>query len=394
MNKTYKIVEVDDRKTEKEFLYLPVKLYKNDENWIRPLDKDIEEVFDRKVNKYFRDGDCIRWILLDADDKTIGRVAAFVDYKGSLKNTQPTGGMGFFECINDQKAAFLLFDQCKKWLEKKGMKAMDGPVNFGDRDRWWGVLVDGFVEPNYCIPYNFPYYKDLFEAYGFQNYFNQYTYYRLIREAKEGLSPAIIERAERILKNPRYTFKHLDLKDVDKYTEDFRTVYNKGWANFAGVKEISEAHAKALMKTMKPIIDEKLMWFAYFDDQPVAFFLMVPELNQYFKYVNGKMNFAGTMKFLYHKWMHHCTKACGIVFGVVPEHHGKGVEAAIIMAFSKVAFDSNFQYKYLEFNWIGDFNPTMMRLLGQVGAKIVKTHVTYRYMFDPSLPFKRAAHVS
>ena len=63
----------------------------------------------------------------------------------------------------------MLFDQCKSWLQARGMEAMDGPINFGNRDRWWGLLIEGYQhEPNYQCNYNFPYYKDLFEAYGFQ----------------------------------------------------------------------------------------------------------------------------------------------------------------------------------------------------------------------------------
>ena len=61
---------------------------------------------------------------------------------------------------------------------------MDGPINFGDRDQWWGLLVKGFeFTPLYANPYNFEYYIKLFENYGFQNYFNQHTY---LRELKAG----------------------------------------------------------------------------------------------------------------------------------------------------------------------------------------------------------------
>src|SRR5687768_7190333 len=109
-----KIQEVITPTQVKEFLLLPTRLYKNEPHWIRPIDADIESVFDTEKNKTFRHGECIRWILKNDQDQTIGRVAAFVNQKTSKKgNDQPTGGMGFFECINDQPAAFMLFDTCK-----------------------------------------------------------------------------------------------------------------------------------------------------------------------------------------------------------------------------------------------------------------------------------------
>ena len=49
-----KIKEVVSKGDRSEFLFLPVKLYKNFPQWIRPLDKDIEAVFDPEKNKSFK----------------------------------------------------------------------------------------------------------------------------------------------------------------------------------------------------------------------------------------------------------------------------------------------------------------------------------------------------
>ncbi|MDN5201728.1 hypothetical protein QQ008_10155 [Fulvivirgaceae bacterium BMA10] len=384
-----KIIEVRGQDTAREFLMLPVHLYKHEEKWIRPLDKDIEAVFDKKKNKFFRNGECTRWILKNREDKTIGRVAAFYDKKTMTKdNDQPTGGMGFFECVDDQNAAFLLFETCKNWLTDKGLEAMDGPINFGNRDKWWGLLVEGFdEEPNYCCNYNFSYYKNFFEGYGFKTYFEQYTY---ARKTRDPFAPRIAEKAEKIMKTPEYSFEHMQLKRADKYTEDFRTVYNKAWANHSGVPKLSPQQAKNAVKSMKPIMDEKIVWFGYYNNEPVAFFLLLPEVNQIFKHINGKLDAIGKVKFLWHKWRRSCNKMIGLVFGIVPEHQGKGLEGALIMATAKMVQDDYHRYENLEMNWIGDFNPKMIRVVEQVGGHVSKTHITYRKLFDESKPFKRA----
>lgn len=381
------LIEVNTPELAQEFLMVQVKLYKKDPNYIRPLNKDVEAVFDPKKNKLLRDSEAIRWILKDDKGNTIGRVAAFINKKTARSFDQPTGGMGFFDCINDQEAANLLFDACKKWLQERGMEAMDGPINFGDRDRWWGLLVDGFTEPNYCMHYNYPYYRQLFENYGFGLYFNQYTYYRKVDDP---LPESCNLKAQRILADPGYTFRHMDKKDLAKYTEDFRTVYNKGWAKHEGVKPMSEAQAAGIMKTLKPIIDERIMWFAYYNDEPVGFFIAIPELNRLFKYVNGEMNLWGKMKFVYHKWRGACTTMYGIVFGITPEHQSKGVEAAMVVEAGKVVQDNpSMPYVDLQMNWIGDFNPKMIHLVEQLGSRVYKTHATFRYLFDRTKEFKR-----
>ncbi len=118
--------------TSKLFINVAVQLYQKDANWIRPLDKDINDIFDDKKNKAFRFGSLQRWVLQDNSGKLLGRIAAFVNSKYKNKGDEmPVGGMGFFECTNNQDAANLLLDTAKKWLQDKGMQAMDGPINFG-----------------------------------------------------------------------------------------------------------------------------------------------------------------------------------------------------------------------------------------------------------------------
>ena len=173
----YTLIEVTTRQHETDFLELPVRLYKGNPWWIRPLDNDIRNVFDPAKNPCFQNGECIRWILKDEAGQCVGRVAAFINRKTCHLDKYSVGQMGFFECIDDRQAAFCLFDKCREWLEGKGMEAMEGPVNFGERIEWWGLLVDGFDQsPVYAMPYTQPYYVSFFENYGFRDFFKQFTF--------------------------------------------------------------------------------------------------------------------------------------------------------------------------------------------------------------------------
>jgi hypothetical protein len=324
-------------------------------------------------------------LLKDDSGKNIGRVAAFINESNAGKFDQPTGGMGFFECINDQEAAFMLFDKCKSWLEERGMEAMDGPINFGERHQWWGLLIDGFTEPCYGMNYHAKYYKELFEAYGFQIYFKQFSYGMKVNAPRPQV---YYDRAKKVLEDPNYSFKHADLKQLDKYTEDFRQVYNKAFGGREGVKPMNKKQAQNLINTLKPVLVDYLLWLGYYKDEPIALFFMMPELNQYFKHVNGKMNWWGKIKFMWHKLRKTNRKMYGFLFGVVPEHQKKGVEGGIIIAANEVVVPKK-RWDDLELIWIGDFNPKMTRVADNLGAKIVKTHATYRKLFDPNKPFKR-----
>jgi GNAT superfamily N-acetyltransferase len=275
-----------------------------------------------------------------------------------------------------------------------GMQGMDGPINFGERDSFWGLMVKGWeYEPTYKMPWTKPYYISYFEKYGFQDYFQQYVYVSSIRGAN--VTEAIEEKANRIYQNPEYVFQHIEKSNLTKYAEDFMVIFNAAWAKFPGVKEMSSEQAQRLVKTMKPIIDEQLLWFAYTSDgNPVAFFIVIPDLNQIIKHLNGRLNWWGMIKFLLLKMRGALTRACGVIFGVVPEHQGKGVESAIALRFRTAARENPFYaYETMDMNWVGDFNPKMLRFVSQLGATNEKTYITYRLFFNPNQPFSRCPKV-
>lgn len=380
------LIVVDNAKTARQFLDVHVELNRKHPGWIQPLDKDIAEVFDPKKNKTFRFGECVRWIMTDEKGRLTGRIAAFVNKKYRTKgDEQPVGGVGFFDCINDQEAANLLFDTAKAWLQERGMGAMDGPINFGDRDRWWGLQVEGYVNPPYGMAYNPPYYQQLFENYGFKLFFNQMCF---ALNVMDRVQDKFYQRHAALAKDPAYSARHIEKNRLEKYAQDFTTVYNKAWATHGGGKEITKEQALLIFKKMKPVMDERIVWFAYHNDEPIACWLNLPELNQFFKHMGGKFGLLQKLQFLWLKMIGSCRKFTGIAFGVVPEFQAKGVDAYLIMEGAKIIQVKRLYDDY-EMQWIGDFNPKMINIAESLGTYRSRRLVTYRYLFDRQQEFKR-----
>lgn len=380
------LILVNDKQTARQFLDVHVQLNKHYEGWIRPLDKDINDVFDPEKNKTFRFGEAVRWILKDDKGQLAGRIAAFVNKRYKTKgDEQPVGGVGFFDCIHDQQAANLLFDTAKAWLAERGMGAMDGPINFGERDRWWGLQVKGFVNPPYGMNYNPPYYQELFETYGFQPFFQQYCF---ALKVKDQVQEKFYARHAALAADPDYKARHVDKSRPEKFAEDFTTVYNKAWASHGAGKEMTKEQALQLFKKMKPVMDERIIWFAYYKDEPIACWLNLPELNQYFKHMNGKFGLLQKLKFLWLKMTGACRKFTGIAFGVVPEFQAKGVDAFMIMEGAKI-IQVQMLYDDYEMQWIGDFNPKMINIAESLGTYRSRQLTTYRYLFDRTKEFKK-----
>jgi len=384
------VIEVKGRSGKREFLRFPKILYKNDADWICPLDSEIESVFNTGLNPSFRHGEAVRWILKDENGRTIGRVAAFIDQVRSRANRQPTGGMGYFEVIDNREAAFKLFDTAKDWLSARGMQAMDGPINFGENDMNWGLLVDGFMQQGFGMPYNKQYYRDFFEEYGFIKYFEQYSYHRNLRgeDKKIVMFPErLVKIAEWLMKRPGYSFHHFEFRNSKKYIGDLVSVYNATWSQFKeDFTPLDPVILEATVRKMKSFLDEELVWFAYYNDKPVAFFILYPDLNQILRHFRGKLTPLNVLRFFYFRSTHEMTRMRAIVGGVHPSHQNSGIESSIFIHLYDV-FKRKRWYKELELSWVGDFNPRMIAIYEALGAKRAKTHFTYRYMINKDLPF-------
>ena len=382
------LIEVKNASDIKDFHQVPFIIYKNTPQWIPHLKQDVEKVFDPEKNKLFKEsGEAIRWLLRSERGELIGRVAAFFHPKTANSFDQPTGGIGFFECINDELAAYRLFDCCKNWLQSKGMEAMDGPVNFGDRNQFWGLQIDRFDEPPiYPLNFHQPYYQPFFESYGFQDYFKQFVFWRDITIPAQ---PIFIRKYNQLKDNPDFGMSNIRGKSIKKIAEDFRVVYNGAWAGLEHFKEMKPETALKLIKSMKAAFDPDLVIFIYHQNKPVAFYINLPELNQIFRYVKGNLNWLGKLIFLYHKIKKTPTRMTGVVFGVVKEWQGKGLEAALIVYAEKTIVPKG-HYKDTVLTWIGDFNPKMIKITENLGATLHQTFITYRYLFDRAKEFKRA----
>ncbi len=381
-----KIIEVTDKKTIKDFHNLARRIYKDDPYWVCPLEQEIESVFSPEKNVFFQYGEAIRWILKSDKGEMIGRVAAFINKKKAYNYQQPTGGMGFFECVNDKDAAFLLFDTCRDWLQKRGMEAMDGPINFGENDRFWGLLVEGFTHPGYGMQYHQKYYKDLFESYGFKFYFEQVSNHLNL---KKPFPERFWKIAEWVSKKKEFCFEHFRFEQAEKYIDDLKHVYDTAWAYHENFTPVDKKDLYNTLDTARDIIEEEFIWFAYNEGEPIAFLVMFPDINQILKHLNGKMNLWNKLKYARLAKSNTITRARITIMGVVPKFQKSGIESAIFWNLDKV-MQKKPHYTEIELSWVGDFNPKMRALHESVGAVFAKRHITYRKLFKDENQFTRS----
>jgi hypothetical protein len=294
--------------------------------------------------------------------------------------------MGFFECVNDQKSADLLFNACRDWLGARGMMAIDGPINFGENDVNWGLLVDGFTHPGFGMNYNPPYYRALFENYGFRFYFEQVSNHL---DLTKPFPERFWKIAEWAMRKPELSFRHFTYDQTDKYIADLKEVYDDAWKFHENFTPMDVSTLSNTLKKVKAFMDPEMIWFVYHEQEPIAFLIQFPDVNQIIKHLHGKLHFFNKLKFLWLKYRKTMTRTRIVIMGVKPKYQRFGVESGIFWHLNE-KMKKKPHITELELSWVGDFNPKMRALHESVGATFAKRHITYRKLFAEDADFQRS----
>jgi len=211
-----------------------------------------------------------------------------------------------------------------------------------------------------------------------------------------GADNEIVQFPERIMKiatwlarRPGYSFQHFEIRNKEKFVNDIVEIYNATWSVFKeDFTPLDPVFLNESLKRARAILDQELIWFAYYNDKPIAFFILFPDFNQILKHFEGQLNLWNMIRFVYFRLTHKMTRMRAVVGGVHPSHQNSGVESAIFLhVYTELKRKPWFNE--LELSWVGDFNPKMIAIYEALGAHKAKTHITYRFMINPDLTFIR-----
>ncbi|MBB4662666.1 GNAT family N-acetyltransferase [Conexibacter arvalis] len=360
------------------FIKLPWRLYRNEPNWVPPLISDRRRFLDRDKNPWFEHGEA-EYFLAWRDGRAVGRITAQIDRLLNEFQDNRWGLFGFFECEDDQEAADALFAAAEQWLRERGRDRMVGPMSFTMNDEN-GVLVEGHeLAPIILTDWTHRYYPGLFEGAGMIRAMDTLMWHLEI-QGRDRVHPSIWRVAERVESKYGITVRPMRKKDINAEIDRFLEVYNEAWERNWGFSPLTETEVRHYAQTLKPILDEHWAFVAEKDGETVGAALSVPDYNQVFKTMNGRILPFGWLKFLRNRGK--IDRVRVFALGVKREWQHTGVAAR----FYQLHFDSAevTPQTYGEMGWILETNKSMNRAMEGMGGRVVRRYRLYERLLDPA----------
>jgi len=367
----------------KLFHQVPRRVYRQDPHWIEPLHSDVEGIFDPGRNKAMEQGEAKLFVVLSDQKEPIGRVAAFIDPIRNREMGLRIGGIGFFECVDDPDLANALLDRAEGFLLEHRVQVIDAIINFGERDKFWGLLTQGFAPPLYQEHYHPPYYRSFFENREYQPNEQILTFKGDLQNVPANRLKAIAQRAR---KRYGFTAKTLAQSDIKTFANHFAVVYNVAFADKPHFKPITEGNMYKLFKQLRPIADPNMVCIAYLEEQPIGFAGFIPDINPFLRKAKGKLNWLTLPGFFLRLKTTRIKPLKGIAFGIDPAFHGKGVFAVLTDFTYHQSTMTNYPHYYLAA--IRGHNDIMVRSVRSLGVAIDRVHLDMRRIIDPGISFK------
>lgn len=368
-----RIVAVDSAQQMTRFIRLPARLHANDPNWITPLELERQEALSPKKNPLFAHTD-VRYWLAERDGRAVGRISAQIDRDAEARGER-TGQFGMIAAEDDPEVFAALFAAAEGWLKARGMTDVLGPFKLSINEET-GLLVKGFdAPPMLLMGHDLPYVGPRIEALGYTKAKDIYAYLSdITQELPKSIETLIRRRLPAGFRLRPLSFKQYR-QDIGAITE----IFNDAWAQNWRFAPLTAADTDHLAKAMKPILNEKLVWFIDVDGEPAGFGVCLPNINEALHGLNGKLLPFGWARLLWRLKVRGVRTARVPLMGVKRKYATGFVGAVlpflIIDAMRNEALKLG--YRSVELSWILEDNLPMRRINEGLGSVAYKTYRIY-----------------
>jgi GNAT superfamily N-acetyltransferase len=368
----FEIETVTRRRQLNAFIEVPWAIYRDDPNWVPPLLFEQKQRLTSK-NPFFEHA---RWQAWTArhNGRAIGRVSAQIDRLYQERHGRKVGYFGMLEAADDAGLFSALLRTAEEWLRDQGMQQVCGPFNLSVNEEC-GLLVDGFdTPPSIMMGHARPYYARQIEAAGYAKAKDLLAY----RIAPDFDTPRIMTRlAEKAAQQVRV--RSLRRKQLRQELEILRDIFNDAWFNNWGFVPFTEAEFADIGELLTLLIDDDFVQIAEIEDRPVAMMVVLPNINEIIRDLNGRLLPFGWLRLLWRLKIRYPTSARVPLMGVRREYHHTWLGPALAF----MVIDASRQgvlrrgIRDVEMSWILEDNDAMRNIIETLGGRAYKRYRIY-----------------
>ncbi|RKG50119.1 N-acetyltransferase [Corallococcus sp. AB011P] len=356
------------------FIRLPYSLYRDDPNWVPPLEMERRDFLDPKKNPFFDYAE-VELFLARRGQDVVGRVAAIKNPRHMEFHGTKEGFFGLFECVNDAGVARGLLDAASAWLKARGIDTVLGPANFSSNQDW-GLLVEGYESPPaLMMPYNPAYYAGLLETCGFTKAKDLFAF-----ELSASTPPPekVARIAEKIRQREGVTVRPVNLKDFPAEVARIKQIYNAAWEKNWGFIPFTDREFEHMAKEMKAIVRPELVLIAEVKGEPVAFSMTLPDANAAFKAANGRLTTFGLPIGLVKLVLasRKLKRLRLLTLGIKEGYRRRGLDAILYLDTLRTAKELG--YTGGEISWTLEDNHLVNRAIESMGGQRSKTYRVFQ----------------
>lgn len=366
-----RVLPVTTGKDLDRFVDFPHDLYKHDPNYVPEIFIGQKDLLSPGKHPFYEHSKAQLFLAFDESGKITGRIAAIHNKNHNAYVGAKDGFFGFFDCIDDQETADLLFKNATEWLKSEGLTNLQGPANPSTNDVC-GLLIEGFdMPPVAMMPYNAPYYLKLLTNVGLKKKTDLLAY-RVMHATVNQKSLKLLDTLQqRLLERHGIVIRKVNIKDFKNEVPKIRQIYNEAWSENLGFVPMTDKEFDYLAKDLKMILDPNFCLVAEKDNKIVGFVLGIPDINQVLiKIKRGRLLPTGIFKLLFLKKNIDMVRV--LTLGVLDNYRKIGIEACLYGGIIKNCEGT--KIKGAECSWMLEDNFMMNRALDQMNGEIYKKY--------------------
>ena len=305
-----------------DFIDVPWHIYADDPMWVPPLRLERRFHFS-KYNPFLQHSEWQAWVAYQ-NNRLVGRISAQIDTLHRERYGNDTGHFGLFECVDDDKVCNALILHAESWLAARQTRQITGPFNLSINQEC-GILIDGFeTPPVVMMPHTARWYPRLLEEQGYQPVKDLLAYWIAADFETPRVMQQLIKRhADQI------HIRTIKRKQFAEEMEVLRDIFNDAWSENWGFVPFTEAEFAELGNSLKYLVPDEYIQIAEVDGHPAAFMAALPNLNEVFAELNGRLFPLGWLKLVRKLKQHEIHTARIPLMGVRRQFHNTPLGMAL-----------------------------------------------------------------